>query len=110
MAAYFGIAAPSARAAIAQARSETTARDQTIDQLRQRVSASEASERQLQVDIGALRDENTRLRGELDALVRSRVAPGRTPGRATPQGRRPDRTLDGFTACAPGVNDPMCAR
>jgi colicin import membrane protein len=107
MAVHFGVAAPSARAAIAEARSETASRDQTVDQLRIRASASEARERALQVDIAALREENTRLRADLDAL-RSRVPSGRTPGRGTPQPRRPDRTLDGFTTCPPGVNDPMC--
>jgi len=109
MAAYFGVAAPSARAAIAEAHSETASRDQTIDQLRVRASASEASERALQVDIAALRDENTRLRADLDAL-RSRAPAGRTPARGTPHARRPDPTLDGFTTCPPGVNDPMCVR
>jgi len=109
MALYSGVAAPSARAAVADARSETASRDQMIDQLRVRVSAGEARERGLQEDIAALRDENMRLRADLDA-ARSRVPSGRAPTRGTPQPRQPDRSLDGFTTCAPGVRDPMCIR
>lgn len=108
MAAYFGIAAPASRMAIAQARAETASRDQTIDQLRARASAGEASERALQVELAGLRDENTRLRADLDA-TRSRVAPGHTPGHEVHgPANHPDHGLDGFTNCPPGVNDPMC--
>jgi colicin import membrane protein len=110
MAAHFGVAAPAARAALAQARDETATRDQTIDQLRTRVSAGEARERALQVDLAGVRDENTRLRADLDGL-KSRMIGGHGPGRVMPgPSKRPDRTLDGFATCAPGVNDPMCAR
>ena len=106
MAAYFGIAAPAQRSALAEARSEMASRDQTIDQLRMRAAASEASERALQVDISALRDENTRLRADLDASRTRPTAHG--PARTGPPSRQPDRSLDGFTTCAPGVNDPLC--
>ncbi|HEX8790345.1 MAG TPA: cell division protein ZapB [Polyangiaceae bacterium] len=108
MAGYFGIAAPAERAALAEARSETASREQTIDQLRAKVSASEAGARGLQQDIAALRQENTRLQADLDAL-RNRPS-GRGPARPSPQTRHTDRTMDGFTTCAPGVNDPMCPR
>ena len=110
MAMYFGVAAPSARAAVAEARSETASREQTIDQLRVRVSAGEARERGLQEDIAALREENSRLRADIDGL-RNRGQTVHPPGRGAPApSRRSDRTLDGFTSCAPGVNDPMCVR
>jgi colicin import membrane protein len=110
MAVYFGVAAPAARAALAGAGSELASRDQTIDQLRMRVSAGEASERALQMDIAALRDENSRLQAEL-AGSRSRVQGAHPSGRGVPATtKRPDRSLDGFSTCAPGVNDPMCVR
>jgi colicin import membrane protein len=110
MVVYFGVAAPAARAALAGARSEVASRDQTIDQLRLRAGASEASERALQVDIAALRDENTRIRADLDGL-RSRVQGAHPSRHGVPAPtKRPDRTLDGFTPCPPGVNDPMCVR
>lgn len=108
MAVHFGVVAPAARTSLADARSEIASRDQTVDQLRVRVGEGEARERGLQEDISALREENTRLRADLDAL-RNRPT-GRGPVRPTRPSRPTDRTLDGFTACPPGVDDPMCVR
>jgi colicin import membrane protein len=110
MVAYFGIAAPAARAALADARGVNASRDRTIEQLRAAVSAGDASERALQLNLAGLRDENSRLRADIKGL-KSRIPAVQPTGHgAAPAPKRAERALDGFTTCAPGVDDPMCAR
>jgi hypothetical protein len=108
LALHVAVAVPHERASTAAAAEGIASRDVAIADLREREAAAEARAKGFEGDLAATRDENTRLRADLEAAHHpsgSNPAPTHHgPGPGHTEGPR----LDGFTRCAPGSKDPLC--
>jgi hypothetical protein len=108
LALHLGMTVPRERASALSGADAIASRDATILDLRGREATAEARAKGFEEDLSAARDENVRLRTDLDA-ARHPSGPAPGPAHHGPGPRHADgQRLDGFTQCAPGSKDPLC--
>jgi hypothetical protein len=107
VAAYLGVAVPRDQARAATLGAELASRDVTVSELRRQADELRARVQSLDEELAVERAEEGRLRSEIAGL--HRAPGGHAPAaRFTAPARDDSRKLDGFTACPPGSQDPLC--